>query len=166
MYVGVSVSCAAVCLTMTDAVVPRVLLCLMLLNFSVWAMASAAGVESVLDAGNLHDHAHQGKQPWWHIFFLASFRESIEEFSFSKHMAAHDLCSTWNMDRVVVTVQLTGFGESSADVFFKCRQNVSPIVVSPHVRELGEESLLVSRGADRQSELDFCLFHSGLVEPT
>ena len=46
MYVGSGVSCATLCLTEVDDVVPRVRLCLTLLNFSIWAAVIAAGLVS------------------------------------------------------------------------------------------------------------------------
>ena len=44
MYVGSGVSCATLRLTQVDDVVPRVRLCLTLLNFSIWAAEIAAGL--------------------------------------------------------------------------------------------------------------------------
>jgi len=48
MYIGSGVSCATLCLTLVDDVVPRVRLCLMLLNFSIWAVGIAAGLVSAI----------------------------------------------------------------------------------------------------------------------
>ena len=59
------------------------------------------------------------------------------------------------IDRIVVTVQLTGFFENSTDVFFKRHQDISPLVVRPHVRELGDEYLLGSCEVDPRVELYF-----------
>ena len=55
----------------------------------------------------------------WHRIFLAPFRESVKGLTFFKHVAAHGLCSTCKMDHIIITVQLTGFGESSPDVLFR-----------------------------------------------
>ena len=47
IYVGTGVSCAMLCLTLSDDVL-FVRLCLMLLNFNIWTTASAAGFVSAI----------------------------------------------------------------------------------------------------------------------
>ena len=47
-YVGTGVSCTALCLAVTSPVVGCVRLSLIQLNFSIWALASTAGVVSAI----------------------------------------------------------------------------------------------------------------------
>ena len=45
-------------------------------------------------------------------------------------------------DSNTVAVQLTGFAKSKIEVFNEGKQDISPIVVGPHIWKLGQESFL------------------------
>jgi len=86
--------------------------------------------------------------------------EASEGIGFSKHLLMDYLCCTSKVDCITVAVQLTGFGRSRMKIFTECQQDISPLIMDPHVWELCQESFFQSCHVNYAIEFD-----SKLLQP-